>query len=384
MRVLWHAAHPDLPTGYANQTAIWLARLHKAGHQVAVSCLGGVTSFVTGWRVPGTEDIIPVYPMTPYENYGQDVLGGHYKHWQADLVISLTCTWVYNPDPWRGLRAIFISPTDIEGMGRRDVAMITDSGGTPAAVCRWGETQMRARDLDPLYLPHGVETADVYHPLKNRKRSRQAKNLDHLFLVGINAQNHERARKNFPDALAAFARFHAKHPGSMLLLHTLALLPEGINLPLLAAELGISNAIIWSDQYAMATGMTSQQALADWYGCLDLLMMVGNEGFGLPTVEAMACGTPVLAGDWGPHPELLAGSGWLCDGQEDWNNWHGKFWCTPVVDSVVAQLEAAYGELSDQEGARRRRLRAREAALLWDADRVWEESWVPVVKELAG
>jgi len=37
------------------------------------------------------------------------------------------------------------------------------------------------------------------------------------------------------------------------------------------------------------------------------------EGFGLPALEAMACGTPVIAGDRGALPEVLAGAGILVD-----------------------------------------------------------------------
>ncbi len=37
------------------------------------------------------------------------------------------------------------------------------------------------------------------------------------------------------------------------------------------------------------------------------------EGFGLPALEAMACGTPVLAADRGALPEVLAGAGVLVD-----------------------------------------------------------------------
>ncbi len=40
------------------------------------------------------------------------------------------------------------------------------------------------------------------------------------------------------------------------------------------------------------------------------------EGFGLPIVEAMACGTPVIASDILPHRELITDSFFLCDPKE--------------------------------------------------------------------
>jgi glycosyltransferase involved in cell wall biosynthesis len=382
MRILWHACHPDMPTGYANQTRAWTTRLADAGHEVAISCLAGITSHMSTWKSP-RGDLIPVYPCTPYEDRGQDVLAGHVRHFNADLVISLTCTWIFTPEIWRDLRTIHITPVDIEGMSNRDYEVITGSGGTPAAVCRWGEAQMRARGLDPLYLPHGIETG-TFRPGVNRQASRAAKGLDGNFLVGMNAMNHERARKNFDQAFGAFAALHAKHPEARLLLHTIAILNEGLNLPQLAREWGILPHVIWSDQYGLATGSIPPEALADWYSCLDVLLMPGNEGFGLPTIEAQACGTPVIAGNWCTGPELAGDAGWLIEGQKEFNNWHGKHWRVPLQSSFDEVLEHAFQMLAEPKEAAARRKRARQAALAWDADRMWDAHWAPVIKDLDG
>ena len=41
------------------------------------------------------------------------------------------------------------------------------------------------------------------------------------------------------------------------------------------------------------------------------------EGFGIPLVEAMSCGTPVIASDRGAIPEVLDGAGLTCDAEDD-------------------------------------------------------------------
>ena len=42
-------------------------------------------------------------------------------------------------------------------------------------------------------------------------------------------------------------------------------------------------------------GADTPQGMADWYGCVDVLCAATYaEGFGLPMVEAMACGVPVI------------------------------------------------------------------------------------------
>lgn len=395
MKILWHGAHPDMPTGYANQARIWVSKLAYAGHQVAFSCLAGPTSAMSGWKTlpsePGADDgvIIPVYPCTPYENLGQDVVAGHYKDFGADLVFTLTCSWVFTPMVWRDLRTVMITPVDTSGlagpcMGQKDYEIFSNSAAMPAAVCRYGEAAMRSRGLDPLTLFHGIDTA-AFRPPADRRKTRQGKGLDHMFVVGINAMNHEKARKNFSEAFGAFKAFRDgdqdlgidPHPNSVLALHTQAILPEGLNLPALAREWGIDKSLLWSDQYQLMTGRADWTALADWYGSLDVLLSLGNEGFGLPVVEAQACGTPVIAGNWGPGPELAGAAGWLVGGQPEWNNWHLKHWRVPFIADVAAKLDQAYREAADRRGA------ARDAALAWDADTIWSEHWEPALKDLA-
>ncbi len=41
------------------------------------------------------------------------------------------------------------------------------------------------------------------------------------------------------------------------------------------------------------------------------------EGFGIPLIEAMACGAPVIASDRGAIPEVLGGAGLLADAEDD-------------------------------------------------------------------
>ena len=57
-------------------------------------------------------------------------------------------------------------------------------------------------------------------------------------------------------------------------------------------------------------GHVDRQRLADLYaGALALLMPSLFEGFGLPTLEAMACGTPVVVSDRGALPEVVGTAG---------------------------------------------------------------------------
>lgn len=87
-------------------------------------------------------------------------------------------------------------------------------------------------------------------------------------------------------------------------------------------------------------------------GALALVLPSASEGFGLPAVEAAACGTPVVATTESPIPELLAGSGVF------------------VPPGNVEALASALRYMLENESARREfgatALR-RAAALTWPA-----------------
>ncbi|RMD81729.1 MAG: glycosyltransferase family 1 protein, partial [Candidatus Dadabacteria bacterium] len=71
----------------------------------------------------------------------------------------------------------------------------------------------------------------------------------------------------------------------------------------LTERLGISKRVLWP-------GYLPDEELRLLYaGAVAALLMSGCEGFGLPAVEAAACGTPVIATTESPLPRLLEGGG---------------------------------------------------------------------------
>ena len=79
----------------------------------------------------------------------------------------------------------------------------------------------------------------------------------------------------------------------------------------LVRSLGISGRVTF-------TGFVSDEDLVLLYNTATMLVLPSRgEGFGLPVLEAMACGLPVIASDRNSLPEVLGGSGLLFDPDSD-------------------------------------------------------------------
>jgi len=110
-------------------------------------------------------------------------------------------------------------------------------------------------------------------------------------------------RKNIPRLLAAFAILKHRHglPHKLILTGKLehsGNLEDNRQLKELATSQGIGNEVIF-------TGHVDENTLIDLYNAAELVIYPSLfEGFGLPVIEAMACGVPVVASNCSSVPEI--------------------------------------------------------------------------------
>jgi glycosyltransferase involved in cell wall biosynthesis len=142
----------------------------------------------------------------------------------------------------------------------------------------------------------GVD-CDVYEPGDKYEARDELGIPPDCFLVTMVAANKSYpSRKSFPAALDAFAMFQQVHEEAKLYLHT-EMVPkkEGVEIVPLIETLKIpERALIKPDFEGMLVGIPDEE-MAKIYRASDVLLNPAmGEGFGLPIVEAQACGTPVI------------------------------------------------------------------------------------------
>lgn len=378
MRILWSSNALWAGTGYGIQAKFLLPRFANLGHEIAQFAWYGLQ----GARLKLGD--ITIYPMG-YDHWGNDIIGGHVEDFKADLVISLQDIWVLPEDypervgvPWACWFPIdqVPPPPKVLDMAKRSTY--------PIVYSKFGQEQMRAAGMDCLYIPHGVD-CDQFKPRPRKECRERLTWPESPFVVSMVGTNKGYPpRKGFPEAFQAFKIFHEKYRDSILYIHALRSDTKGgINFDWLMDSIpGFPReAVRFVGQYDYILGLPSEYMI-DMYNATDVLLQCSyGEGFGIPLIEAQACGTPVLATNWTSMPELVFG-GKLIEWDHKLATPLGGWQVLPNVGSIVDGLEWAYEMLSAEQGKEWVKNQARFGAESYDWDRLVIEYWKPFLERV--
>lgn len=376
---------PHAPTGYGVQVQLLVERLIRHGIHTAVisnyglegaidtirTKHGTATHYPRGMTLYG-EDVIPVW----YEKHVQQ------KPNQPHLLMPIYDVWVYNKlkfdhpiYPWVPLDHVTLPPAVGEFLSRENVKPITMSPH--------GYRQLAKANIESVYIPHAVDTNVMTKTLKiDGVPTREFMGIDKdTFLVSMvqaNKANGILHRKALSEQIMAFAMFHKEFPDSHLYLH---MEPSpamgGFSVELLLQAVGLtSKSVTIADSNQLRIGYPPE-TLAALYTASDVLLAATyGEGFGVPVIEAQACGTRVITSNWAATQDLVGEDSFLVDGQPFWDEPQKAFYHIPSIGSIVGALKLAYNVDRGFSAS------SRQFALDFDVETVWAKYWIPFLKSV--
>lgn len=386
MKILLCSNAPWVKTGYGTQMASLARRLRDDGHKVVYYCMYGLEGGVQEWEgitcLPGNGG-----------GYTDTIIRGHLRYTQPDLVVTLHDIW-----PWHGTEI----PQWIRDVHARWMAWVPIDAVpvSPGNVLMLGEVeypvllgQFVADDLHKRFdkdyrlavIPHGVEKDFGYTSNGRREFRRSIEVPEDAFLFGSVGRNaYYPGRKGLDRLIRAFAELDL--PNAYLYLHTGSWSESG-SVPIggivdFYDDLypGLKDKVKVPDDYNLVMGY-SQNGMNAMYSAMDCYVQPTlGEGFGIPVLEAQACGCAVIATDCTSMPEICApNSSMLVPGVTELfvpDPSHRVLIDIPKLKDAMRQIYEI--KRDDFAGYLAMKGTAGQWANAYDWDLLWEMDWKPL------
>ena len=388
MRILFYSNAPWVSTGYGNPTRLFVQHLTNLGYEIAVACNYGLWGACIDSVI--SDKPVRFYPGG-HERSSNDVVQSHAEDFKADLIVSLYDVWTLKfkklATPWIPWTMVDHQPVPPDVLaalkGWPESQEPNPAAKLAVAPSLFGLRELEKAEFPARCIPLGIDT-EVFKPGDKAEARKKLGLPEDKFIVGFMGANKSfPSRKCMPQAIQAFAKFHAKHPNSMLYVHTEESgLAHGMDIRPLIKSLGLGpDALILCDQYEYLRGFPDEY-MVDMYNAMDVLLHPSMaEGFGIPIIEAEACGTPVIAVDSTSMPELVSG-GWIITDHEPYWSPQKAWQVMPHIHAMVEALEDAYYALQRPSIKAMKSTQAREKALEYDFGKVVAPMWDELLKGL--
>lgn len=375
MRFTWLSNAPWTHTGYGVQTGLFMDKFVEMGHEPAVIAFFGLDGALLATKK------YPIYPKG-FDQFGNDVVRAHTIKHNAQVCFSLLDSWVINPASFGDdVKWVPWFPIDSEPCPRPVLENVSQAWRR-IAMSKFGVKMLENAGLDCYYVPHAVDT-EKYKPYDRYEHREKYGLPKDAYVIGMVAANKGfPSRKAFTPQIMAFAEFHKRHTDAVLYLHTSTSEHGefgGVNLIEFCEFCGleIGKNVFFPNQYDLMMGFYNPTSMAQIYSSMDVHMLVSmGEGFGIPILEAQACGCPVITSGWTANEELCF-SGRTVD-KKDADPWYtpqAAFQYKPRIRAIELALEAERRKPSSRE-------KAREMALAYDVNAVCENYWKPVFEDI--
>lgn len=353
-RVLWVNEASYLSTGYATYGLEVMKRLHATGKYELCELASYAPphdprgadipwAFVSAMPDPDSPREMEAYHAVPTFQFGEWRFEETCLRFRPDVVMDIRDWWMFEFQERSPLRPFYhwaIMPTvDAAPQDEQWVATFQNADGV-FAYSDWGldvlREQTRGRLNAVCSAPPGADL-DTLRPVPDKRAHREAMGVDpDCLIVGTVMRNQK--RKLYPDLVQAFQLFlRTAHPElakkTFLYLHT-SYPDVGWDIPRLITEAGIAHKCVFtyhcrecgasfpaffSDARTVCRRCGSPAAtlpnshagisrgdLAAVINTFDCYVQYANsEGFGMPQVEAGACGVPVFAVDYSAMSDVV-------------------------------------------------------------------------------
>ena len=386
LRVLFHSNAPWVASGYGTQTKYALQQFdhlklsRKLDVEVAMSAFYGLQGGnveISGRRFYGNPHAGDPWGNTSVREW--------YEDFDANLLITLMDAFMFNHTHGLNMRWAPWYPVDHEPVPPAVVGHLRHAA-QPIAMSQFGQAQSALVEIDAAYVPHSIPT-EIFRQYTDEERGQFRDWLGiprDKFVFGIVAANNGiPSRKAFPELFLAFQRVAEGRDDVLLYVHSDAEPTHiGLNLPQLAEQMLVLDKVRFTSKHGLLTQFATEDAMARLYGAFDAFVLPSyGEGFGVPLIEAQACGVPVIAHDATAMSELVAG-GLLIEKGEHVYSQQRSFWFMPHVADIAEQMTNML-EMSTAE----RRVMGQGAAQFvrdnYDCTVVRDKYWLPLLSKLA-
>jgi len=318
-RILWvGAASPFAPTAYGKISYYIPKELEKMGYNVHI-----LSPHNPQGRL--VIDGLKLYPNLIGTRLCLDQVVRLYRDLKCELCIYMGDFWPYASslgDLAKTIPLVLHSPIDHFPLVESEIRClqaVRQLASVGAAGMRWA---LEAGLTNVSYAPHGVNP-EIFRP-GDRVEARKKLGWPPDAFIYITVATNKGDRKNLCGLLRAYRDVLSRRPElaarTRLMLHTYPyrdeLNEEGYDIWNLAISMGLRDNIIFTDPLTYLEGIPESQ-LALMYQASDVHVLPSKtEGFGIPLIEAGACGIPSITTNFASMPEVVGDCGWLIDVNE--------------------------------------------------------------------
>lgn len=331
-----------------------------------------------------------IYPQGMHP-YGNDVISNHVKHFKADVLITLIDAWVLEDIINKIAPALWYPwlPIDHHDAPPKVLEAIQEAP-LPLTYSKFGRDILLQHNIKNMYIPHGIEP-NLYKILDDEVVNTFTKDYFHFdedihlsTMVAANKGNTP-DRKAFQWQLRAWAEFSRDKPNARLYLHTEPTpMYNGLNLVALCQQLGIIDKVLFPDRYENFLGFSTEFMSLVYNRSNILLAASMGEGFGIPIIEAQACGTPVITNNFTAMPELIR-HGTILEPSDYLLTPLDAFMCIPDVNAIKETLEVDYQNWVDNKYSKDKEASIKASKAIHDEfswDLLVEQYWKPLFVDI--